>query len=82
MKNEIKIKKELLFNEFIWYENGNYIEWIDGLISNKDDHYKKICNLEEAFKIAEKLKAILIIQPEYQNQCIFADFTNEGDIYE
>ena len=69
------IKKELLFNEYTWFEDGNCLQWIDGMLSNYDDHHRIPCNLEDAFLIAMKQKAVLVIQPEYQKQCIFADFS-------
>ena len=71
------IKKELLFNEYTWFEDGNCLEWIDGMISNLDDHHRIPCNLEDAFEIARKQKAVLVIQPENQEQCIFADFSDD-----
>lgn len=71
----IVIKKELLFNEYTWHEDGNCLEWIDGMLSNPDDHHRIPCNLEDAFVIAQKQKAVLVIQPEFQEQCIFADFS-------
>ena len=76
MSDPMVIKKELLFNEYTWSEDGNCLEWIDGMISNPDDHHRIPCNLEDAFEIARKQKAVLVIQPENQEQCIFADFTD------
>ena len=80
MSDPMVIKKELLFNEYTWCEDGNCLEWIDGMISNPDDHHRIPCNLEDAFEIARKQKAVLVIQPENQEQCIFADFTDEDQI--
>ena len=77
MSDPLIIKKELLFNEYTWHEDGNCLEWVDGRLSNSDDHHRIPCNLEDAFEIAKKQKAVLVIQPEFQEQCIFADFTCE-----
>ena len=79
IENPLDIKKELLFNEYTWYEDGNYLMWIDGMLSNYDDHHRIPCNLEDAFVIACKQKSILVIQPELQDQCIFADFSEEQE---
>lgn len=72
---KIEIKKELLYNEIIWYEDGNILEWIDGHIQDREDHHRMDCDLEDAFVIAKNMNATLVIQPEYQDQCIFADFS-------
>lgn len=66
----LNIKEELLFNQYIWYEDGNCLEWYDGM-----NHNSISCDLEDAFVIAQQQKSILIIQPELQDQCIFADFS-------
>lgn len=79
IEDPLDIKKELLFNEYTWYEDGNCLTWIDGMLSNYDDRHRIPCNLEDAFVIAYKQKSVLVIQPELQNQCIFADFSEEQE---
>ena len=77
MSDPMVIKKELLFNEYTWFEDGNCLEWIDGRIGNEEDRHRIPCNLEDAFEKAKKQKAVLVIQPEHQEHCIFAVFTDE-----
>jgi hypothetical protein len=50
MSDPMVIKKELLFNEYTWFEDGNCLEWIDGRIGNEEDRHRIPCNLEDAFK--------------------------------
>jgi len=75
----LDIKKELLFNEYTWYEDGNCLEWIDGELKNPNDRHVINCDLEDAFVIAYTKKAVLVVQPELQDQCIFADFSEITD---
>ena len=60
--------------EVAWYEDGNFLEWYVGEGLPKDRRYKH-CGLEQAIEFAWKQKMVLVIQPAYQNECIFADFT-------
>ena len=64
---------KMVTDELTWYEDGEMVEYWE----TEDPKSRKIhyWSIEEAIKFAQKTKMVLIIQPAYQDECIFIDFT-------
>lgn len=59
--------------ELTWFEDQELLEWWE----YDDPHSRKAmeCNILDAIEFARNEKVLLIIQPEFQDQCIFVDFS-------
>lgn len=60
--------------ELTWYEDGSLIEWFYD-IEDPEPHSTKFCMLRDAIEIAWKNQCLLVIQPMYQDECIFIDYS-------
>ena len=69
--------KKIKSSEITWYEDGSFAEWWenDNISQNsrKYEHY----TLKETIEIARSNKILLVIQPMYQDEVIFVDYTEE-----
>ena len=67
--------EKLRTNEITWYEDSNLVEWWENDSikpkNRKFDYY----TLKESIEIAKMNKILLVIQPEFQDQCIMLDYS-------
>ena len=56
-----------------WYEDASILEWW----TSEDPTSKetRFCTIEDAIELAQKECILLVIQPMYQDECIFIDYS-------
>ena len=67
----LKIKS----SEITWYEEDNFVEWWENDNISHESRKFDYFTLKEAIDIAKFNKITLCIQPAYQNQTIFVDYS-------